>query len=214
MRKLGLALVLAAGLSSSLLAGPDEARQLFWRNKVLEAELPLAKSEAVYFVINADEGRILFKARGVVLREWKISGLRGRLPAWPVVSTSLLKKEAQTAPKRKLIDPKNPGTAEEIGSYELETLESKDMPAEYVLTFENGIMIDVTSGRMTAAGLLAGWKLSLDKAIYERARDIWWLAFKPGNRMFKVRFDDPQDAKTLCWSLLSGMSGIIVFNLS
>ncbi len=219
MKKRALLLILAAGLSANAWAaqaknaakGPEDAGQLFWQDKVLEAELPLAKSDSIYFVINADEGRVLFKAKGVVLREWKMASFRGRPPAWPVLATQLLKKEAQSSPKRKLIDPKNPKTAEEIGSYELDTLESKDMPAEFILTFENDIKINVVSGNEKPLHFLAHWKLSLDKAIYEQARDLWWMAFKPNARMFKAKFDDPKDAKTLCWSLTSGMRGLIIF---
>ncbi len=208
-------LALAAGLSAAPRAGAgsEEPRQLFWQNKVLEAEVPLAKSDAVYFVVDVGEGRVLFKARGVVIREWKIAAFKGRPPAWPVLATSLLKKEAQTTPKRKLIDPKNPKTAEEIGSYELDTLESKDMPAEYILTFENEIKINVVSGNEKLIPFLAHWKPSLDKAIYEQARGLWWMAFRPKARMFKAKFDDPADAKTLCWSLSAGMKGLIIFKL-
>lgn len=222
MKKIALLLILAAGLSTGVAADqgkdaakpPEDAGQLFWRNNVLEAELPLAKSDAIYFVINADEGLVQFKARGVVIREWQVASFSGRPLAWPVTATQLLKKEAQTSPKRKLIDPKNPKTAEEIGSYELDTLESKDMPSEFILTFENDIRINVVSGNEKLLPFLAHWKPSLDKALYEQARNLWWLAFKPARRMFKAKFDDPKDAKTLCWSLSSGMKGLLIFGLN
>jgi hypothetical protein len=213
MNKIGASLIILASVLQASVLRADEARQLFWQNKILEAELSLAKSDSVYFVLDQAGGLIQFKAKGIVLREWQISKFRGRPTAEPFVSTSILKKEALSIPKRKLIDPKNPKTAEEIGSYEPDSLESKDMPADYVLLLENDIEIHVSSGQEKFISFMKHWEYSLEYAVGEKAREIWWAAFKPKARLFGIYIKDVAEAKTLCWSISNGMKGLIVFNL-
>lgn len=214
MRKIVLILIVFAGLAQALVLKGDEARQLFWQNKVLEAELALAKTDSVYFVLDEAAGLMLFKAKGIVLREWKISEFHGRPSAWPTLTTSILKKEALAVPRRKLIDPKNPKTAEEIGSYELDSLEPKDMPADYILTLENDIKIHVSSGREKFFSMLKHWTDSFEQAVHERAQVIWWAAFKPKARLFGVHIEDASESRTLCWSLSNGMKGLILFKIT
>ena len=196
------------GLTLTLNLAADERSQLFWQNKTTEAELALAKTNAVYFVIDAAHSVIQFKDKGVVLKEWKMVRFSCRATAWPIVSTALVSKQAIVVPKRKHIDPKK---AEEIGSYELEALEAKDMPADYVLTFENDIKIHISSEKEKFLSLLGHWELSLQQAIFENAQSVWWAAFKPKARVMGIRLVEPGDARTLCWSFSNGMKGLILF---
>ncbi len=207
MKKIILTLVLV-GVSLAISVSAQEAKQLFWQNAVLEAELVLAKSSSTYFVIDEAKALIQFKAKGAILREWKIERMRCRPMAWPVFSVTLQKKEALIVPKRKHIDPKK---AEEIGSYELESLESKDMPSEYVLTLDDGSRIRILSVKEKLITLLSHYEIALQQALYEGAKDIWWAAFKPKVRMISIRMVDEVEAKTLCWSLSNGMKGLILF---
>lgn len=203
-----------AGSADSAVAvsavGADRARDLAWQNKVLEAELHLAKGDAVYFILDAGQGKILFKARGIELREWSFAGFGGRPLNEPIQSTSVLKKRATVVPKRKLIDPKNPQTAQDIGSYEPDALESKDMPSEFLIELENGVRIHVISGKESLGSWLSHWQLSVDGAIFELARDFWSAAFKPEDRTYRIHIDDPAEARTLCWSLGNGMRGLVL----
>ena len=207
MKKIVLTLVLA-GLTLALSLSAQEGKQLFWQNAVLEAELALARSSSAYFIIDEAKAVIQLKAKGVILREWKIDRMRCRPMAWPVFSVTLQKKEALVIPQRKHIDPKK---AEEIGSYELESLESKDMPSEYILTLDDGSRIRIVSVKEKFLALLSHWEISLQQALYEGARYIWWAGFKPKVRMMHIRMVDEAEAKTLCWSLFNGMKGLILF---
>ena len=207
MKKRILTLILV-GLALALSLSAQEGKQLFWQNAVLEAELALAKSSSAYFLIDEEKTVIQFKAKGVILREWKIERMRCRPTAWPVLSVTLQKKEALVIPQRKHIDPKK---AEEIGSYELESLESKDMPSEYILTLDVGSRIRILSVKEKFLALLSHWEISLQQALYEGAKYIWWAAFKPKVRMIHIRMVDESEAKTLCWSLFNGMKGLILF---
>lgn len=211
MRKTIIIIVLLAWIAAVPVLKGDESGQLFWQNKVIEAELPLAKTDSVYFVLDEAAGLMLFKAKGIVLREWKISAFHGRPAAWPILSTALLKKEALAVPKRKLIDPKNPKTAEEIGSYALDSLESKDMPADYFLLLANDIQIHISSGREKLLTFLGHLRYFFDQALHERAREIWEAAFKPKETLLRVYFEDPAEARMLGWSLSDGMKGLILF---
>jgi len=205
MKKAFLAALIGLTLGLSLAA--DERSQLFWQNKTAEAELTLAKTNSVYFVIDAANSVIQFKAKGVVLKEWKMVRFSCRALAWPIVSTALVSKQAIVVPKRKHIDPKK---AEEIGSYELEALEAKDMPADYVLTLENDLKIHISSQKEKLLSLLSHWELSLQQGIFEEAQSVWWAAFKPKARVMRIRLVEPVDARTMCWSFSNGMKGLIL----
>ena len=207
MKKIILTVVLV-GLAPALSLSAQEGKQLFWQNAGLEAELALAKSSSAYFIIDEAKAVIRFKAKGVILREWKIERMRCQPMTWSVFSVTLQKKEALVIPQRKHIDPKK---AEEIGSYELESLESKDMPSEYILTLEDGSRIRILSVKEKFLALLSHWEISLQQALYEGAKYIWWAAFKPKIRMIHIRLIDEAEAKTLCWSLFNGMKGLILF---
>jgi len=206
MNKAFLTLLIGSTLGLSLAA--DERSQLFWQNKTAEAELALVKRNAVYFVIDAGNKVIQFKAQGVVLKEWKMVRFSCRALAWPIVSTAVVSKQAIIVPQRKHIDPKK---VEESGSYELEALEAKDMPADYVLTLENDLKIHISSQKEKFLSFLSHWELSLQQAIFEEAQSVWWAAFKPKARMMRIRLIEPGDARTLCWSFLNGMKGLVLF---
>jgi len=195
------------GVTLGLSLASDERSQLFWHNKTAEAELALAETNAVYFVIDAANSVIQFKAKGVVLKEWKMVRFSCRALAWPIVSTTLVSKQAIVVPKRKHIDPKK---AEEIGSYELSALEAKDMPADYVLTLENDLKIHISSQKEKLLSFLSHWELSLQQGIFEEAQSVWWAAFKPGARVMRISLVEPVDAGTLCWSFSNGMKGLIL----
>jgi hypothetical protein len=195
------------GVTLGLSLASDERSQLFWHNKKAEAELALAETNAVYFVIDAANSVIQFKAKGVVLKEWKMVRFSCRALAWPIVSTTLVSKQAIVVPKRKHIDPKK---AEEIGSYELSALEAKDMPADYVLTLENDLKIHISSQKEKLLSFLSHWELSLQQGIFEEAQSVWWAAFKPGARVMRISLVEPVDAGTLCWSFSNGMKGLIL----
>jgi hypothetical protein len=208
MKKMLLATFIVTVFAAGTTA--DERAGLFWRNKTVEAELALAKTNAVYFIVDETGSVIQFKAKGVVLREWKMARFGCRAPAWPIVSTALISKQAIVAPKRKHIDPQK---AEEIGSYELDALESKDMPADFVMTLENDLKAHVSSEKENLVSLLSHWELSLQQAIFEEAQSIWWSAFRPRARMIQIRLAEPGEARTLCWSLSNGMKGLILFKI-
>ena len=198
---LGLAAV------SPAMTAADEREPLFWQNKVLEAELGLAKSNAVYFVIDQAKQVIVFKAKGSVLREWAIESFRCRPQVWPIIETTVLQKKALTVPQRKLIDPKK---AEEIGSYEPDALEAKDMPADFLVILKDGAVIHISSKKEGLLSFMKMWEISFQLAAYEAAKDFWTAVFKPKALSLRLRTENPAEARMLCWSLSNGMNGLIL----
>ncbi|OGD24941.1 MAG: hypothetical protein A2Y56_14730 [Candidatus Aminicenantes bacterium RBG_13_63_10] len=207
MNKIAAIALLAAGLTLPVLGLDDERQSLFWENRVLEAELELARTNASYFVIDLAQKVIVLKAKGLVLRAWKVEDARFRQRAWPIRTVSVLKKKALSVPTRKTIDPKK---AEEIGSYEPDALESKDMPADYYLYFGDDVVLHVSSRKKSFVSFILMWELSFQLAAYEAARSFWEAAFHPRAGIIQARLENEAESRTLCWSLTNGMKGLII----
>jgi hypothetical protein len=210
MNKIAAIPLLAVVWAQPMLGLGDERQSLFWQNKIVEAELSLAKANSVYFVVDLAHNVFLFKAKGIILREWKIEDFRCRPLAWPIITTSVLKKKALTVPRRKFIDPKK---AEEIGSYEPDSLESNDMPADYQIYLEHEIVVHVTSGKESLFSFLRFWDLSFQLAAYDAAKSFWEAIFKPRAGYIRLRMESKSESKTLCWSLFNGMKGLVLLKI-
>jgi len=205
-RKMLLGMAVMAGLALAAFAYSGQETSPGRENRILKQELELARSPALYFILDFRAEKIELKSRGMTLREWKIEKIRrwGKLPSPGAVT--LDRKSTLFPPKRAKIKP----GAEEEGSFELDALELKDMPSSFAFFLEGGIRIYVRPSprgffaKIAGAGGFLVWNL--------------WIPLK--NLVFEIRkkpfgaFDfvlrDREEAQSLYWAFPQGIKGIIV----
>lgn len=173
----------------------------------LETELSLANSAKLYFIVDIGDKRIDLKARGTMLRTWKIE----RILLWgdPVLSNpvSLMKKTTLFPPKREEIKPDE--TAEE-STYALEALELVDMPSSYTLSLERNIAIYIRPKS-------TGWTSFLKKIgpairwnFYHPAKTVWSKANKKPFTAFDIMLENKEESKSFYWALSQNSPFIIL----
>ncbi len=176
-------------------------------NRHVETELSLANSDELYFIVDIGDKRIDLKARGIMLRTWKIE----RVLLWgdPVPSNpvSLMKKTTLFPPKREEIKPDETG---EESTYELEALELVDMPSSYRLGLERNIAIYIRPKS-------TGWTSSLKKIgpvirwyFYHPAKTIWTKANKKPFTVFDIILENKEESKSFYWALSQNSPFIIL----
>jgi len=191
---------------------PKDNRRIALENKRIEAEFPLAKSPAFYFVISLESKQIDLKSRGLVFRKW--TARRVRCWGKPVSSetTKLARKSALILPQRTVIKPgeeeapaKPAEPATKPGEFELEVLEIKDMPKEFTLELEDGTMISVVTKTKGLARFKrwVGWHIGLPLKTIKLQRK------KQSMTLIQLEFDDPADGQAMYWALIEGMRGLI-----
>ncbi len=174
--------------------------------RAAEEEYALAKSPDFYFMVNLGSRTIDLKARGFVLRRWTPSRLRYWGTPVAFKALGLARKTALTLPQRRVIKPGEPETVSaKPGQFELEALEVKDMPPEYVLELEEGTRISIVQ---KAKGLAAAW------------RDVKWYVGLPLRTLklkrqkqtmslIEMSFDDPKEGQSMYWALTEGLKGLV-----
>lgn len=184
----------------------QETAELFLRSQVLKAELELASKPSLYFLLNLKEKKLALKARGMVLKEWKLDQVKrwGLHP--PVRILTLEKKSALFAPKRKKIKP---GETQNRGSFELETLELKDMPTIYTLRFSEGLKIYVRPNLKTLPGYLARVGFFFRWYGWFPLQNLFFQIKKKPVMLLEITTASPEDAKAIYWGLLEGIKGLV-----
>jgi hypothetical protein len=195
-------------LVRAVLAGAGEdASRARERNRALKQELELAKSPALYCIIDLPGRQIQLKSRGMVLQEWKIERFHRWGDAPPMSAVSLGKKSTLFPPKRTKIKP---GAEEEGDSFELDALELKDMPASFVLYFDGGVRISIRPkpvkfiSRIGGIGRFFSWYL--------------WVPLRNlGNELrgrpfsaFDLALPNKEETKALYWAMADGTRGLIL----
>ena len=204
MRLLGpifLTLSLAVGL------GAQDRTSALKENRLVKEELALARNPSLYFVLDIAKRTIVLKAKGIVLKEWKILKIRiwGSPP--PLAAMAVLKKSSLSVPRRVKIKP---GEAEEeTASFELDALELKDMPASYSLILETQTVVYVNAkanklgSRIGRIGHLLNWYVGLP------LKNLWLQIKKKPMTMIDVTFSDENEARSLYWALADKIKGLI-----
>jgi len=175
----------AAGLQADV---TPEARTLGEANRALEEELKLAGRAQIYLVLDLAEGALLIKGRGVELH-------RLPLQQWQATDEAALGRTFRLQARPALSRPKlAPGEdpAETV-------IELDDMPAEYELGFEPNLVIAVSPPATEQPWL---WVMS-------RLRE-WKNHLVLPQATVRVRLVlSKDDARSLAWSIVEGMSLII-----
>jgi len=186
-------------------AACDNKGNLSSETQRLRAELKLAEKPDIYFIFNLKERKIYIKARGTLLREFRIIDMKywgDYISANPLF---LLKKSTFMKPGREKIKP---GADQDGDEVEIDALELDDMPARYTLSLEGGVSISVTP---EPEGLITG----LCNIIYSAGRYISGPVIMVWNALRKKTFTsiyivlNKKEAQALYWSFHEGNGSII-----
>lgn len=189
----------AAGAASS-----DERDELAFvreANRVLEEEIKLASTPQIYLLLDLSARSLTIKGRGIELHRievlsWDASGGDTR---W----NGPYRLRARPSVERPKIRP-IPG--KEQGTEPAEPINVNDMPAEYLLQFDPGLLVNVgppvgeQPWLWTRNRLREGWR-----------RLSAWIGrngTEPAPRVLRLTL--PQDqARSLAWSVTDGMPLVI-----
>ncbi len=180
-------------------------------NRLLQAELELARTKQLYFFCDTAQGRLLFRVSGATVAELAIAEVR----QWGVRPAdgrrTVLSKQASSSPEREKIGPAAEAPKEakkESGPFQLKALEIDDMPTSFQVLLDDGLRLNVRSrpagktGRLREKVGLALWYLRRPLI-----SDWYFLRGKPYTELLLVL--PPRDAQRLYWSLAEGSPFLI-----
>jgi hypothetical protein len=205
----------------------DEKTKSFQENVYLQQEVELTKSPGFYFIFDLSGKKIDLKARGTVLREWKIQEVRvwGRPVPWNALK--LLKKSSLIAPQRRKIvpgsatespeqaSPKPPAASKnkkaektEAAPFELEALELRHMPRSYILWMEGGIGVHIGTREKGFSNFLRSAVNSAKWLLIYPLKSLFSYKKRPFTSI-DITLDNINEAQALYWALLEGQIGLI-----
>lgn len=215
MRRVLFAFALALCLATVPAHG-DELAQQQSANRLLRSELEQARKGQIYFSFDLAQREILIKASGVTLARLPVTEVR----SWGVAPTETIRilsqksarkeprreqivvqKEGETPPPAPAPAPTPPPSPAAPGktAIELQALELSDMPRDYELRFDDGLLL-------TVHGVDAE-----QPSLWERAR--WYLSrplisdwhFFKGKPYTEMRLVMPlREARMLYWTSSEG----------
>lgn len=164
----------------------------------LEAELSLATSSDLYFIVDIKEKRIGLKAKGIFLRTWKMEKIR--LWGDPVLSNPipLVKKSALFPPKREEMKP-NETTAED--TFKLEALELKDMPSSYRLSLERNISVYIRPKSKAWTSFFGKIGFTMRWHLFPPLRTLWSKVKKKSFTAFDITLENKEESKSFYWAV-------------
>lgn len=183
-------------------SGPEEPALLREANRVLEEEIKLASVPHIYLLLDLSADSLQIKGRGLELHRidilsWHASGGEAR---WG----GPYRLKARPPVERPKIQP---AQDKEANSEPAEPINVNDMPAEYLLEFEPGLLVNVGPPVGEQPWL---W-------VKNRLREGWRrLAVKLGqagaapapDRVLRLTLSQEQ-ARSLAWSVTDGMPLLI-----
>lgn len=187
---------------------------LFWcethnlqERQSLETELSAAKSSNLYFIFDIGERKIDLKAKGLLLRTWKIEAIH--LWGDPVLlnPVSVVKKSAIFAPKREEIKPGESGKEEK---FEIEALELSDMPSSYTIILEKNIYIYIRSKSKGLTSLLKNFGHALRWYFYPPLKTIWSSTKRNSYTAFDLLMENKDECRSFYWTLVENSQFIIL----
>lgn len=200
-------------------AARDESAELAQTNRLLQAEFELAKSQKLYFFIDLQASRILFKASGITLAELPILSLRSWGRPADGIAYTLASRSARKEPEREQIaipdgteeekpatPPPAPKPGEKPKPPELQALEIADMPTEYTLTLDDGTLLTVRSSLAETAGFKEKLRNIATKSSWFITRPLIsvWQHWH-GNTYNEMLLTLPErEARMLYWSFQEG----------
>jgi hypothetical protein len=211
MKKTAMAGILAVAAALAVAAnGQDRSRTA----KRLEEEFRLAKTSAVYLVVDAGAKTVSLRIRGLTLKTWPVSKIRSWGRPVGIKSLKVEKRTGWSAEDRVNLTPgKKPEKkrrgkkTKDIGD---DVLEIDDMPAKYGFLLETNTRLDI---RPQAKGLLnrSVYALGgLGRSIGRSARLIWSVIKKREFSYIQVTVPAAKSAQEIFWAVPEG-TGILFF---
>jgi hypothetical protein len=187
-------------------------------NRLLEAELSLAKAPGTYMVIDIEGRTVSLKARGIVLRQWPIKKTRSWGKAVPLAVMKLEGKSALSEPERPNITPgKEDKKSEAEGAkdpVDLGVLELKDMPVHFSLDFGKGIRVSVRPRTGRFWPVLVNIAKRISWHTYLPLKTIWFALRKKSFMEIELVMPTEKDAQGIYWSFTYGQNAIILHRRS
>ena len=182
-----------------------ELESLERENALLKTELKLARKQNIYFVFDLGKKIVYLKAKGATFREFPVGGTGFWGTPISTEPYKLLKRTALMSPEREEIKP---GEKEEADNFELHALELKDMPRNFKLMLDEGMVLYV---RTENNGLLPFLRKNLFLHRWRFLQPIFtvWNSIhkKPYSAIYIMLKEE--DAKSLYWSIYEGVETII-----
>lgn len=197
------ALVLPLVATSALCAGGESVKN---QNQLLEAELRIAESPQIYFLFDLQDQKVYVKARGQVLRELEMKGVRMWGKASVVSAAPLIEKSALFPPKRILIEPKSGAGDEEV---RVEAVELRDMPATYTLVTRDQTWVHVRPAPASVVEWLWSALYPVRWYLSRPVLSLWHALWKKESFTSIEIVLEKDDARALYWSFREGMNAIV-----
>lgn len=204
MRRLGIIFLLLAVLTATEALCSEKA-DISRENRLLEAELKLARQSKIYAVFDLHHKNISVKIRGMELTNFPIE----KVSVWgnplPTTALSVLRKSSFVNPKRKEIDP---GRNKADDNFELEALEVGDMPSRYVLYLDKGVSVCVRPGSTGIFSRLLDAGYYFTRVVTRSFYSTWSLLRKRPFTEADITLTK-KDAQSLYWDIRRGTSCIL-----
>ncbi len=206
MYPLKIIILISLYLLSSSAFPLSETKSIIRENIFLKSEYSLALGSKNYVVFDLREKRVLIKAKGIILREFKINSFK--LWGYPILPEplTLIKKGSIIKPKRKKIIPLK---IDEKGTGEFEYIELEKMPSRYKLKLDGSIWVYIipeSDNLLTKTLNLYSIMKSL--LFTKPIGSLWYNIF--GKKFTQIDiYMDKNEAKSIFWSFLEGYRCII-----
>lgn len=203
-----LSLYTVFNLFLSLPAYSVTTEEMDMENRLLEAELRLARKPKIYFIFDLKNRVISLKSKGIMFKELRIEDKK--LCGYPVEIEPiiLLKKTALFPPKREKIKPKKSEKNKQSSKFEIKALELEDMPSNYTLVFEKGVIISVRAESEGLAGEVLEILTQIRWYISTPIIGLWnFIRNKPYTAIYITL--RKEDARSLYWHLPEGTENIV-----
>ena len=173
--------------------------------RILESELLLAKGNDPYLLINTSAGNLSFKAKGVLLREWRVtsSGKWGFPFAYEPIP--LVKKSALIPPEREEI---RPGQGDE-DSFDIQALELQDMPKSFSLVLGEDILVYVNPSRQGFGKPVRLFQKALRRLLLYPLASIKSSIQGTNYHVLEIELETASEAQSLYWALTDKTSFLI-----
>jgi hypothetical protein len=205
------------------------------RNTFLTEMLSLAEKPKSYFIIDLSEGKLILMARGISIREWTVDKLRFMGEPLTVKSYSLESKSVKLDSLRNHIDINGP-EVKEVGAsssdatknaedkktdnkdsavnkpkkFELIALELDDMPSDYSLFLNGGVIINIKSQAEVSDTFLKKTASLLKWYTYYPLLAISSYYNKTKSTNIDMSFKDKTEVQALFWAFTDGTECIVI----
>jgi len=204
---------LAAAILGLLSLSAQDPRVLSEQNRRLENELSLARKPVSYMVIDLESKTVTLRSRGMILKTWGVHRFKTWGKPIPDQTVKLVKKTALSNPKRANITPGQEETKkksdEKKDTFDLGTLELKDMPVHYNLLFEGNVRISVRPRTKRFWPALLNIAKSVSWLTYLPLKTVWFSVRGKSFTQIELVIRSEKDAQGIYWSFLDGHGTLI-----